>query len=70
MEFLLCQPIPYDSLFSSLWTLLPKNSFPLSILLFPPVHFSKPSKDSYSTLSLLLHLYYLIIFVFRLHENL
>ena len=70
MEFLLCQPIPHDSLFFSSWTLSPKNPFPLSMLLFPSVRFSKPSKDSYSTLSFLLHLYYLIIFVFQLYENL
>ena len=27
MEFLLCQPIPHDSLFSSSWTLSPKKPF-------------------------------------------
>ena len=69
MEFLLYQPIPHDSFFSSLWTLSPKNPFPLLMLLFPLVCFSEPSKDSYSTLSLL-YLYYLIIFVFQLDENL
>ena len=51
MEFLLCQPISHDFLFSSSWTLSPKNPFPLLMLLFPPVCFSEPSKDSYSTLS-------------------
>ena len=70
MEFLLYQPIPHDFLFSFSWTLLPKNPFPLLMLLFPLVHFSEPSKDSYSTFSLLFHLYYLIIFVFQLYENL
>ena len=51
MEFLLCQLILYDSFFSFSWTLSLKNPFPLSMLLFPLVYFSKPSKNSYSTLS-------------------
>ena len=57
MEFLFYQPIPYNFFFSFLWTLLPKNPFPLSMLLFPLILFNwallvlrKPLQDHYRNL--------------------
>ena len=48
MDVLLCQSITHDSFSSSSWTLSPKNPFPLSTLLLPPVCLSEPSyEDSF-----------------------